>query len=370
MTRMDDPDITFDESGLCNHCRKFDAAWVDIPKTEEESRALLDPVIAAIKKAGEGKTYDCIVGVSGGVDSTYVALLAKRLGLRPLAVHFDNGWNSELAVINIENTVSKLDIDLLTYVIDWEDFRELQIAYLKASVVDIEALTDHAIFGALYEIAIQHKIPYILSGVNIATEVVLPESWNYDKLDFVNIKDIYRKFGSGKRLSNYPFTDYKQLKKIRASGIKVVNILDMILYDINAVRAEITKELGWREYSGKHFESIFTRFYQGYLLPRKFGIDKRKAHLSNLICCGAMTREEALREYQQDNYPPEMQAADLEFVLKKLQLSAAEFEAYMKAPPRRHREFDNYRLFFWRYPIFSPLRPVWNWIKQRRAATA
>lgn len=370
LTLADDLRLDLDAEGVCKHCRAFDKAWAAVPKTEAESHALLEPVLRDIKTTGAGKPYDCLIGVSGGVDSTYLALLAKKLGLRPLAVHFDNGWNSELAVINIESMLSKLGIDLITYVIDWDDFRELQIAYLKASVVDIEALTDHAIYGALYDVAASQRIPYILSGVNVTTEHVLPESWNYDKLDFVNIQHIYEAFGSGKPLRNYPFLNYQKLRKIKSSAVEIVPLLDMIPYDINNARSVIQHELDWRPYEGKHFESIFTRFYQGYILPRKFGIDKRRAHLSNLICCGAITRDEALREIQKDIYPADLCEEDKAFVLKKLQLSSEMFECLLAAPARAHRDFDNYRMFFRRHRYLSPLRPIWERFRDRRRMAA
>jgi N-acetyl sugar amidotransferase len=360
LTRMDDALIEFNTEGLCNHCRSFDVAWHSIPKTEERSQELLKPVLDRIKSQGKGQAYDCIIGLSGGVDSTYIALLTKQFGLRPLAVHFDNGWNSELAVDNIERVVSKLGIDLITYVIDWEEFRSLQVAYLRASVIDIEVLTDHAIFGALYDIAIEKGIKTVISGVNTSTESVLPYSWIYDKNDDANIRDIYRKHGDGRPLKNYPFMDRARRARIAASKIEVVRLLDLIVYNDARARQSIKYELGWRDYGGKHHESIFTRFYQCYILPRKFGVNKRKAHLSNLICSGQMTREQALTELQRENYSQEQEAEDLEFVLKKLKLSRAEFDDLMRQPQRRHLDFDNYRSFFYRYPIFRPLKPLWK----------
>lgn len=366
MTLADDPRMTFDDDGICNHCRDFEASFASVPKTEAESRAVLDSVVARIREAGKGKPYDCVIGISGGVDSTYIALLTRRLGLRPLAVHFDNGWNSELAVENIDRIVTRLDLDLETYVIDWDDFRELQVAYLRASVVDIEVLTDHAIYGALYEIAIQNGISHIISGVNIATEFFLPEHWIYDKLDHINIQDIYRKHGNGKKLKNYPFISRRQRRRIASSGIEIVPILNLLPFDVKQARQEIEREIGWRPYDGKHHESIFTRFYQGYILPRKFGIDKRKAHLSNLICSGQMTREEALREFQQDLYPPEQRDEDLAFVCKKLQMSREEFDGLMQQPQRPHLAFENHRWFFARYPMLKPLLPLWRRYKAWR----
>lgn len=320
-----------------------------------------------MKQAGRGKRYDCLIGLSGGVDSSYIALLTRRHGLRPLAVHFDNGWNTELAVENIDRIVSTLDLDLETYVIDWDDFRELQLAYLRASVIDIEVLTDHAIFGALYDVAMRNGITHIISGVNVATECFMPTGWNYDKYDHANIRDIYRKFGSGKKLRNYPLLNARKLRRIRNAGTQKIELLNLINFNVAKAREEIERELGWRPYDGKHHESVFTRFYQGYILPRKFGVDKRKAHLSNLICSGQMTRDEALRNFQQEIYSPEQRQDDLEFVCKKLQISEAEFEAMMQEPVRNHLEFENHRWFFARYPIFKPLLPLWRAYKQRKA---
>lgn len=367
MSLADDPSMTFDDDGVCNVCRSFDTHFEALPKTEEESRALLEPVIERIRKTGEGKPYDCVIGISGGVDSTYIALLMRRFGLRPLAVHFDNGWNSELAVENIDRIVTKLDLDLVTYVIDWNDFRELQLAYLRSSVVDIEVLTDHAIYGALYEIAIKNDVRHIISGVNVATEDFLLKHWIYDKMDYINIQDIYRKHGNGKKLKNYPFLSGRRKRRIASSGIEIVPILNLLQFDVKQAREEIEREIGWRPYDGKHHESIFTRFYQGYILPRKFGIDKRKAHLSNLICSGQMTRDEALREFQQDVYSPEQREEDLEFVCKKLQLSREEFDEIMRQPRREHHEFATYRWFFARNPLLRPLLPLWRRYQRLRA---
>lgn len=358
----DEAHLSFDENGVCDYCRSFDEAWVAIPTTERESEALLSPILDRLKTAGRNRRYDCLLGVSGGVDSTYLALLLKRWGVHPLVVHFDNGWNSELAVANIENLIRKLDFDLETYVVDWHDFRALQLAYLRASVVDIEVLTDHAIYGAMYSIARKHAIRYVISGVNVATEFVLPGSWNYDKLDDVNIKSIYRQYGTSK-LTTYPFVDRRVRRSIKKSGIKTLRLLDLIVYDLSTAKREIETQLGWRPYEGKHFESVFTRFYQGYILPTKFGINKRKAHLSNLICSGQLTKEAALRELGKNIYSEEQASQDLAFVLKKLELSRQEFDDIMSLPARKHTEFDQIGSFFSRFPLATPLRPIWNRVR-------
>lgn len=363
LTTKDDAYISFDNDGLCNHCQSFDRQWVAIPKTQIESDKLLEPVIDKIKERGRGKKYDCIIGVSGGVDSTYISMLVKQMGLRPLAVHFDNGWNSELAVKNIEKIITSLDIDLYTYVINWEDFKKLQIAYLRASVVDIEVLTDHAIYGAMYKVANDKNIGTIISGVNVATESVLPYSWIYNKLDDINIKSIFKHFGKGK-VETYPFVDKDARKNIKKSGVEIIRLLDLMVFDINIAKKEIQEKLGWISYEGKHFESIFTRFYQGYILPNKFGIDKRKAHLSNLICSGQMTKDQALLEMKETNYSELQVQEDVEFVLKKLGLSRSEFDVIMALPIRKHQEFDVGGSFFSHYPIFKPLRPLWKKLRK------
>ena len=363
----EDDGVVIEASGLCRLCERFDGLWKNVPKTKEESDALLLPKIEEIKRQGANKKYDCLIGVSGGVDSTYILLLAKQYGLRPLAVHFDNGWNSELAVKNIEKALSKLDFDLYTYVIDWEDFKKLQLAYLRASVVDIELPTDHAIYGAMFKIASEFDIEYVLSGVNIATEALMPPTWHYNKLDFRNIQSIYKRHGTGGKLKTYPFVTKKVKKEIAKSGVKIVRVLDMIVYDINKATKAIEEELGWTKYEGKHFESIFTRFYQGYILPTKFGMDKRKVHYSNLICSGQMTKEEAQELLKETNYSKAQIAEDKDFVLKKLELSPEEFDEIMQTPTRMHREFDTEGAFFSEYPILKPFQPIWQKLRKQNA---
>jgi N-acetyl sugar amidotransferase len=370
LSQRDDRFIEFSADGICNHCQQFDEAWKDIPKTELESAALLEPVLDRIKSRGKGAKYDCLIGLSGGVDSSYIALLMKRYGLRPLAVHFDNGWNSELAVDNIQRVVSKLDIDLMTHVIDWDDFRALQVAYLKASVIDIEVLTDHAIYGTLYKVALDNGIKSIISGVNTATEIVLPHSWIYDKLDDANIKDIFKKFGDGRKLRNYPFVDRARRRRINSADVDVIRILDLIVYRDAEARSAIASELGWREYGGKHHESIFTKFYQCFILPRKFSVDKRRAHLSNLICSGQLTRQQALDELEKNTYSGDKAEKDLHFVLKKLQLTQVEFDSIMTTASRQHLDFDNYHSIFYHHPYLLPLRPWWEKISPRFASTS
>jgi len=246
--------------------------------------------------------------------------------------------------------------------VDWEEFRDIQMAYIKASVVDIEAITDHAIIGTLYKLAGQYNIKYILSGNNVVTEATLPKYWVWSKTDHRNIKDIHRRFGKAP-LKTFPFFSTKEKKYYsNIKRIETVYPLNYLPYNKAEVKKIITNELDWVDYGGKHYESVFTRFYQGYILPVKFGIDKRKAHLSNLIFSGQMSKEQALSELDKPIYSPDMLNSDYPFVLKKLNIIEAEFEELMITPRREHNEFD-VELSVWdRYPLLRPLRPLWSLI--------
>jgi N-acetyl sugar amidotransferase len=344
--------ITFDQAGLCSYCQKYDklaARFIDIP--QEQKQQQLNTIVSKIKRLGSNKPYDCILGLSGGVDSSYLAWLAKDLGLRPLVVHFDNGWNSEMAVKNIENIVNKLDYDLETYVFNWEEFRDLQRAYFKAGVVDIEVPTDYLIFAVLNKIASKKGIKYILSGYNYATEFGMPKGWNIsNKFDNENLKDIHQRFGNV-RLKNFPtFGRYQIFYYEKILGIETAPLLNYITYVKKDVKAFIAQELSWQDYGGKHYESIFTRFYQGYVLPKKFGIDKRKAHWSALICSGQATKAEALADLEKAPYPVELQQEDYEYVSKKLGFLKTEFDEIMQAKPVPHDFYktENENDLLWR----------------------
>ena len=326
--------LVLDEFGICNNCRSYErhaAKSVSMPLEEKQKE--LDKWVRWMKRDGKWSEYDCILGISGGVDSTYLAYLAKKLGLRPLVVHFDNGWNSELAVRNIQNIVENLGFELHTYVIDWEEFKDLQLSYLKASVVDIEATTDQFIYATLHEVAYKHRIKYVLDGNNLATEFGgVSWKWAYNKLDLVNLRNIHKRFGTIP-LKKYPKLGfYQRFFYYEIYQLEQVYLLNYVDYNIQEVKSIISKELGWKDYGGKHYESIFTRFYQGYILPRKFGIDKRKAHLSNLIWSGQMTRNEALEILKEPPYPERLQMEDKEYVCKKFGITEEEFEKYMQLP--------------------------------------
>jgi N-acetyl sugar amidotransferase len=340
MDNIADPDIRFDDKGVCNYYYEYQQAARQDVHIGEAGKAKLEQLVATIKNAGRGKQYDCLIGLSGGVDSSYVAYLVKQLGLRPLAVHLDNGWNSELAVKNIENIISKLNIDLYTLVINWEEFKDIQLAYLRASVVDIEVVSDHAIFATMYKLAKEKKIGHIISGTNVVTEHIMPPSWLYKKMDYANLKDIHSKYGT-RKLDTYPTFDFKKYVYYSAVlKLTPVSILNYIEYNKKQVKEKIISELDWRDYGGKHYESIFTKFYQAHILPYKFKIDKRKAHLSTLICSGQMMKEEALEELKKPLYDEKELSQDKEYVLKKLGLTESEFEAIMKSEVRKHEDFS------------------------------
>jgi N-acetyl sugar amidotransferase len=339
MDNIADADISFDANGICNYYYEYKEAEAQQVLKGAAGKQKLEALASQIKKDGIGKPYDCLIGLSGGVDSTYVAYLVKQLGLRPLAVHLDNGWNSELAVMNIHNIVTKLDFDLYTLVINWEEFRDIQLAYLKASVVDIEVVSDHAIFATMYKLAKQKKIGYIISGTNVVTEHIMPPSWLYRKMDFANLKDIHKRFGKLK-FKTYPTFDFKKYVYYSAVlKLTPISILNYVDYNKKEVMEVIKHKLDWRDYGGKHYESLFTKFYQAYILPQKFKIDKRKAHYSTLICSGQIRREEALAALEKPLYESTDLEADKEYVLKKFGLDNSGFEAIMKTPPASHETF-------------------------------
>jgi N-acetyl sugar amidotransferase len=336
-----DPDIVFDAAGVCNHCHRYAriAAKRLIPLAERPAR--LDALVDTIKAEGRGRPYDCIIGVSGGVDSTYVAYLTHELGLRPLAVHFDNGWNSELAVGNIERTLKALHIDLDTYVIDWPEFRDLQLSFLHASTPDGEVPTDHAIVALLYRAAARHGLKHILIGVNVNSEAILPLKWGYGYSDYRYIKAVHDRFGSLplKTYPRYSLTGLFGYMFVRR--IELVPVLDFIDYRKEAAMERIRDQLGWIYYGGKHYESIYTRFYQAYVLPRKFGIDKRRAHYSNLVMSGQIDRDQAIAWMQEPVYPEQGLAEDRTYVVKKLGLTETQFDELMALPARTFLDYPN-----------------------------
>lgn len=352
-----DPNITFDAEGVCSHCHRYQkkSETAIIPAAQRD--AALQGLVARIKRQGAGKRYDCLIGVSGGVDSTYTAFLVKQLGLRPLAVHLDNGWNSEMAVANIESVLRVLGIDLYTHVLNWEEFRNLQISFLKASTPDSEVPSDHAIVGLMRRVAAKEGIRYILLGCNFRTEGIMPKAWSDGHGDWHYIRSVHRRF-LNTPLSNYPhYSIYQRGWYQVVLRQKLVYFLDYFDYDKKSAMQTIEKELGYRKYDGKHYESIYTRFFQAYILPKKFGFDKRRAHLSTLVNAGQMSREEALQEMKNPPCAPAQLQEDYDFVIKKLNLSEREFEEIMNLPKKK----------FWDYPSYSrdPLMKFAVYLKQQ-----
>ncbi len=335
-------DIVFDEQSFCNYCTNYlKYSSHIIHEKSEQKEARLNALIARIKAAGDGKPYDCIVGVSGGVDSSWTLVEVKRLGLRPLAVHMDNGWNSELAQSNIANLVRSLGIDLYTHVIDWEEYRTLMQAFFDADVIDIELLYDNAMMAVNYQQASKYGLKYILAGTNQATEgMKIPKNWNWFKYDKRNIKSLARK-GGLKKLETFPvigtfgFIWHQFIKKNHW-----ISFLDFLPYNKFDALNELEKKYGYKRYPFKHYESVFTRFYQGYLLPKKFRVDKRKIHLSTLVISGQMSREEALKGLIGIPYPStEDQEQDIHYFIKKMKWSRKDLEDYLLRPEVSHAAY-------------------------------
>lgn len=329
--------IEFDEGGISQFYYSYVEGAKQHVKEGEEGMRATESAVSRIKEDGRGRSYDCILGISGGVDSTFMALNAKRWGLRVLCVHFDNGWNSELATENIENIVNRCGFDLHTEVMDWDEFRAIQRAYFSANVIDIEAVTDIGIFASLDRVLNRYGVRHILDGRNHKTESVMGDWFNKNPSNLLNIAETFGVWP----IKKFPLRntwDVLRVKKM-ARQRKNHRVLDWIHYDKKAAKKEIQEELGWRDYGGKHYESVFTRFYQGYILPEKFGVDKRKAHLSNLIFSGQMTKAEALAEIRKPMYDEEVLKEDFQFVMKKLGFSEQEFYAYIDAPEVPHADF-------------------------------
>ena len=344
-----DTKITFDANGICDHCLDFYKNVRPNWHTDERGRTELEAIVAQIKKSGKGNDFDCLLGISGGVDSSYMLHIAvKEFGLRPLVFHVDGGWNSELAVNNIEVMIDKLGLDLYTEVIDWEEMRDFQLAFIKAGVPHIDIPQDHAFIATLYNFANRYNIKYILNGGNISTECVRnPMEWLYYGTDMAQIKDIHRRFGTIP-LKNYPFSSILKhkfyLRYIK--GIKVVKPLNYFPYIKKDAVKLLSETYGWKEYPQKHFESRFTKFYEGYWLPLKFGYDTRKVQYSSLILTGQMTRDEALERLKVSPYDPETIADEFKYIATKLNITVEELRSYLKAPNKTYKDYKNQESMF------------------------
>ncbi|WP_084570563.1 N-acetyl sugar amidotransferase [Methylosinus sp. PW1] len=337
-----DSAITFDEHGVCDHCLTFETKIKPNWHTDVRGRTELDKTVARIKAAGKGRNFDCIVGVSGGIDSSYLTWLAKEeLGLRPLVFHVDAGWNSQEAVNNIERLIEHLHLDLYTHVIDWEEMCDLQLAFFKSGLPHIDTPQDHAFFASMYKFATEHDVKYILTGANYSTECMRnPIEWMYYQSDAMQLRDIHKRFGT-RALVKFPTTSilYHKVYLPYIKGIRVERPLNYMPYHKEEAIRLLKEKIGWQPYPRKHFESRFTRFYEGYWLPTRFGYDTRRVQFSSLIVTGQMAREEALEKLENPAYDPETIAHDKEFVATKLGVSVEELERYLHLPKRTYRDY-------------------------------
>jgi aminotransferase len=343
VTVMDttDPEITFNDAGECHYVEQF-RTNVLTQWTPEGNAPAFDALCERIRQDGRGRDYDCILGLSGGVDSSYVAYLAWKQGLRPLVVHTDTGWNSELAVKNIEGIVRTCGFDLQTHVVYWPEMQDLQRAFFSAAVPNQDIPQDHVIFAAFYAFAAQHRIRWVLDGRNFACESILPPAWGYDPGDLRHIYAIHRRFGR-QPLRQLPRMGHfaRALRFRLMRGLNVAKPLNLVRYRKHEAICTLTREFGWRYYGGKHYESRFTKFFQGWYLPTKFGYDKRLAHLSSLILSGEITRDQALEELRRPPYPDDELRADFVYMQKKLGVTRGEFDELMARPPRAHDEYPS-----------------------------
>jgi len=339
-----DTKITFDERGVCDHCDTFYKDILPFWHTDEKGARALQEIIDKIKKEGEGKDFDCLMGMSGGIDSSYLLYVMKeKFGLRPLVFHVDAGWNSQIAVNNIERLVDGLGLDLYTEVINWEEIKDLQLAFFKSGVPHIDVPQDHAFFATMYKFASKHNIKYILTGGNYSTECVRnPLEWMYYQSDSIQLKDIYKEHGTGK-LKDYPVSNilWHKIWLPYIKGIKLIRPLDYVPYSKDEAMQFLVDTFGYQKYPQKHFESRFTRFYESYWLPEKFGYDTRKVQYSSLILTGQMTREDALKQLKKPAYDPETIKQDFEYIATKLGISVDELQGYMDAPNKTYKDYKS-----------------------------
>lgn len=339
-----DSAIVFDANGVCDHCNTFYEKVAPNWHTGPEGEAELERMVEKIQKAGKGRDFDCIIGMSGGIDSSYLVYAAKeKLGLRPLVFHVDAGWNSQIAVNNIERLVDGLELDLFTEVINWEEMKDLQRAFFRSGVSHVDTPQDHAFFATMYKFAIEHNVKHILTGANLSTECIRnPVEWMYYQSDSRQIKDIHRQFGE-RELKTFPLTSilWHKFWLPYVRGIEVLRPLNSMPYIKEEAKQLLIDRFGWQPYPQKHFESRMTKFYESYWLPERFGYDVRKVQFSSLIVTEQMTREEALEELAKLPYDPEVTEQEKEFIANKLDITVDELMAYLHLPKKTYRDYRN-----------------------------
>ncbi len=337
-----DSDIQLDKQGRCNHCTDFENLLKQPKYDKAEQDRLLQELIERIKTKGQGKKYDCLVGISGGVDSCYTAYLCHQWGLRPLLMHMDNGWNSDIAVKNVKKIVDKLGLDYMSYVLDWQEFREIQLGFLKSSIVDLEMPTDIAIAASQYETAAKNGISFMISGGNFSGEGILPLSWGYHVLkDEKLYRHIVKKYAKAK-LKKVPIVGLKgEVYYKFIKGIKTVYPLNLVDYNKDEAREFLKKEFDWQDYGGKHHESKITGFWQSYVMPTKYNMDYRRATYSSQIVSGQITREEALQKLEALPYNPDNVEKDKAFIAKKYGITIDKLNEYLMRPPKTYKDFPN-----------------------------
>jgi N-acetyl sugar amidotransferase len=339
-----DSKIVFDGKGVCDHCNTYYAAIEPVWNYGKGRENELEKMVESIKREGKGKDFDCIMGMSGGIDSSYLLyMMVEKFNLRPLVFHVDAGWNSQLAVNNIERLIDGLGLDLYTEVINWEEIKDLQLAFFKSGVPHVDVPQDHAFFATMYKFASKHNIKTILTGGNYSTECVRnPLEWMYYQSDSIQLKDIHKKFGTIP-LKSYPVTNilWHKVYLPYVKSIKLMRPLDYVPYHKEEAMQLLVGKFGYQAYPQKHFESRFTRFYESYWLPQRFGYDTRKVQYSSLILTGQMTRDEALEKLKQPAYDPENIHQDFEFVANKLGISSEELQSYMDMPKKTFPDYKS-----------------------------
>jgi N-acetyl sugar amidotransferase len=339
-----DSKITFDERGWCDYCQNYYEHILPNWHPNGKGEALIRPLIDKIKEEGKGKDHDCLIGISGGLDSSYVTHVAvKKFGLRPLIFHCDTGWNSDLGVSNIQKIIEGLGLDLVTEVVNWEEMKDLQLAFFKSQVPFVDTPQDLALFSAIYNFAANNGFKYLITGGNNSTECVRESlEWTYFSTDMRHVNDIHDKFGT-RPLETFPKCDILKYKLLYrwVKGIQVIKLLDSVPYIKKDAIKELNQLYGWQPYPQKHYESRFTRFFESYWAPKKFGYDKRRAYLSSEILTGQMTRDEALAKVSKPELDEETMAREFEYVAKKLGLTVAEFQEIFEGENKTFQDYKN-----------------------------